>query len=156
MNRIFIDLDGVIVDFESYRNRLGLSGDEVKKSPGAYLCMKPMVGALEAIRSLIGKGFDVWIASKPPTGIALAYADKAQWVYGNLPELKRKIILTHNKGLLGDANDYLIDDRPHKADCHRFPGKLLVFCEEDFGWNQILEFFRDKRPLITVLVTAPY
>ena len=127
MNRIFIDMDGVIVDFDAYRANLNLTGDEIKKMPGAYLVMKPIPGALEAVRSLIGMGYNVWIATKPPTGIAYAYSDKAAWIFEHLPELKRKIVITHDKGLLGDAGDILIDDRPHKANCDKFPGRLIAF-----------------------------
>ncbi len=30
MNRVFVDMDGVIVDFEAYKVAQGLTGDEVK------------------------------------------------------------------------------------------------------------------------------
>lgn len=141
MNRVFVDLDGVIVDFESYMTVNGLTGDEVKCRLGAYLEMVPIAGAIEAVRSIIGMGFEVLIASKPPTGVTFAYADKVSWVLMHLPELKRKIILTHDKGLLGDSGDFLLDDRPHKANCDKFQGALLKF-EEGFRWPEVLEYFR--------------
>lgn len=144
MNRIFIDMDGVIVDFDAYKMSLGLTGDEIKKRPGAYLEMSHIPGALGAVHSLIGMGFEIWIATKPPTGIAYAYADKAAWILKNLPELKRRIIITHDKGLLGDKGDYLIDDRPHKANCEKFTGTLIVF-KEGNRWAEILEFFRQYK-----------
>jgi 5'(3')-deoxyribonucleotidase len=89
-------------------------------------------------------GFEVWIATKPPTGIPYAYSDKAAWVLRELPELKRRIIVTHDKGLLGDAGDYLCDDRPHKANCERFAGTLLRFID-GYHWPQALDFFRSAR-----------
>lgn len=141
MNRVFVDMDGVIVDFDEYKTALGISGDEIKRMPGAYLAMKPIPGAIEAVRSLIGMGYEVWAATKPPTGVAFAYADKAQWIFNYLPELKRKLILTHDKGLLGDAGDILIDDRPHKANCEKFPGTLIIYRHE-FQWPDILNYFR--------------
>lgn len=141
--RIFVDMDGVIVDFDAYRNALGATGDEVKAMPGAYLAMPAIPGAIAAVRSLIGMGFEVWIATKPPTGVAHAYADKAAWVLRELPELKRRIIITHDKGLLGDAADYLIDDRPHKANCERFAGMLIPFGgNTGIGWPEVLQGFR--------------
>lgn len=145
MNRVFIDMDGVIVDFDSYRDRLGLTGDEVKQMPGAYLGMDALPGAIEAVRSVIGMGYEVWIATKPPTGIAYAYSDKAAWILKHLPELKRRIIITHDKGLLGDAGDYLIDDRPHKANCERFQGQLLKFTNGR-GWPHMLDLLSTMRP----------
>jgi 5'(3')-deoxyribonucleotidase len=108
--------------------------------------MEPMPGAIEAVRCLIDMGFDVWAATKPPTGIAPAYSDKAAWIFKYLPELTPRVIITHDKGLLGDNGDFLIDDRPHKANCDRFPGTLIVFREGN-RWPEILDRF--KRPSLT-------
>ncbi len=141
MARIFIDMDGVIVDFDEFKTRHNLTGDEVKKQRGAYLGMSPMPGAIDAVYSLIGMGFEVWIATKPPTGVAYAYSDKAAWIFEYLPELKRRIVITHDKGFLGDRGDYLIDDRPHKANCDQFAGSLLVF-KDGMKWPEILDYFR--------------
>lgn len=138
MSRVFVDMDGVLVDFDSYKKLLGLTGDEVKKLQGAYLKMDPYPEAIAGIKWLIGAGYDVWIATKPPTGIALAYADKAEWVFRHLPELKRKLIITHDKGMLGDEGDFLIDDRPHKANCHLFKGTLIPFTEGE-TWAGVIE-----------------
>lgn len=145
MNRVFVDMDGVIVDFEGYMKKHGLTGDEAKKRHGAYLEMQEIDGAIKSVRSLIGMGYEVWIATKPPTGIAFAYADKAKWVMDNIPELKRRIIITHDKGLLGDYGDYLCDDRPHKANCEKFSGTLLRFVD-GFHWPDALDFLSKRSP----------
>lgn len=139
--RVFVDMDGVIVDFDAYKIANNMTGDEVKRTPGAYLAMPAIPGAVEAVRSVIGMGFDVWIATKPPTGVPYAYSDKAAWIMEHLPELKRKIIITHDKGLLGDAQDFLCDDRPHKANCERFAGSLLRFVD-GYHWTQALDDLR--------------
>mgnify|MGYP000879966171 FL=1 len=152
-NRVFVDLDGVVVDFDRYMRETGLTSGEVKTMPGAYLSMPPIPGAIEAVRSLIGMGYEVWIATKPPTGIPYAYADKAAWVMENLPELSRRIIITHDKGLLGDARDILIDDRPHKANCTSFKGRLLHFNNPNIEevrhrltWPEVLELLGPLSP----------
>lgn len=139
--RVFVDMDGVIVDFDAYKIANNMTGDEVKRAPGAYLAMPAIPGAVEAVRSVIGMGFDVWIATKPPTGVPYAYSDKAAWIMEHLPELKRKIIITHDKGLLGDSRDFLCDDRPHKASCERFAGSLLRFVD-GYHWPQALDDLR--------------
>ncbi len=146
MNRIFIDMDGTSVDFDRAMLEWGLSSDTLKRMPGAFLCMQPFPGAIEGIRSLIGMGFECWMASKPPTAVPVAYADKAGWVLQFLPELKRRLILTHDKGLLGDERDYLIDDRPHKANCSRFPGTILHFGPRGVyrSWEDILMKMRTE------------
>lgn len=143
MNRVFVDMDGVIVDFEAHMRATGLTGDELKKIEGAYAAMPAIEGAIASVRSLIGMGFEVWIATKPPTGVHYAYGDKAKWIIDNIPELKRRIIVTHDKGLLGDAEDFLCDDRPHKANCEKFKGKLLRFVD-GYHWPQALDFFRKE------------
>jgi 5'(3')-deoxyribonucleotidase len=127
MKRIFLDMDGVLGDFDGYMKKHGMTGDDAKKHPGAYLAMEPMPGAIKAVRELAAAGFEVWIATKPPTGVAFAYADKAQWVLNHLPEMERRIIITHDKGLLGDIGDILVDDRPHRANCLYFPGALIQY-----------------------------
>jgi 5'(3')-deoxyribonucleotidase len=142
MKRIFVDMDGVLVDFEGFMREHSLSAADVKALPGAFHLMKPIPGALEGVRSLIGMGHEVWIATKPPTGVPHAYAGKAAWILEHLSELKRKIVMTHNKGLL--CGDYLIDDRPHKANCEDFAGKLIHFGGPEFpnGWPDVLAYFR--------------
>lgn len=149
MNRVFVDMDGVIVQQESIEecqrqaDILGIPRLELHKQPGFYLNLLPIPGALKAVGSLIGMGYDVWIATKPPTGRPQAYADKARWILEYLPELKRKIIITHDKGLLGDMGDFLIDDRPHKANCWEFRGTVIEFGERR-GWPEVLEILRPK------------
>jgi 5'(3')-deoxyribonucleotidase len=144
MNRVFVDMDGVIVDFDAYLKAEGLTSDEAKMRRGAYFAMPAMPDALESVRTLIDMGYEVWVATKPPTGIPQAYADKAAWILQYLPELKQRIIITHDKGLLGDAGDYLIDDRPHIANCESFAGTLIPFTNGT-TWSHVLEMLRPLR-----------
>lgn len=141
MNRIFVDMDGVIVDFEADMKRFGLTGDELKEKDNAYLEMEPIDGALEAVDELVELGFDVWIATKPPTGIAQAYADKVTWILHYLPGFEERIVITHDKGFLGDEGDFLLDDRPHRANCEKFKGTGLWFIE-GYHWPEALAFLR--------------
>jgi hypothetical protein len=155
MNRIFIDMDGVLVDFDALKDSRGLTADVLKAMPGAYRAMAPIPGGLSAVRALMASGFEVWLATKPPTGIAHAYSEKAEWVFAHLPELTERLIITHDKGLLGDAGDYLIDDRPHKANCEQFQGTLIPF-GGSATWDSVLAFFaahppRVRTPIFPVL-----
>lgn len=153
MNRIFLDMDGVLADFDRLARKL--VPDQIKDTPGAFAQMQPVDGAIAGVRSLIGMGYDVWVATKPATGRAHTYADKATWVFTHLPELKRKIVMTHDKGLLGDGGDFLVDDRPHKANCREFPGVLVAFGPTEFtcagrvayapNWAALLAYFRGRR-----------
>jgi hypothetical protein len=152
--RIFLDMDGVLADFERMRKSLSLTagreitGDDLKAMHGAFSSMQPMAGAIAGVKSLIGMGFDVWIASKPATGKPHTYSEKAAWILFHFDELKRKIILTHDKGMLGCAEDYLVDDRIHKANCVSFRGRLLHFGWEAgaLDWGDLVDFFRSQDP----------
>jgi 5'(3')-deoxyribonucleotidase len=143
MNRLFVDMDGVAVDFEAFMAALKLTADQVKHRPHAYRDMQPLPGAIEAIREAIALGYEVWIATKPPTGVAGAYSDKAAWIFHYLPELSNRIIITHDKGLLGDEGDVLCDDRPHKANCEQFKGTFLRFVD-GYHWPQALAYLRER------------
>lgn len=134
-------MDGVIVDFDGFVKKTGMTSKQIKTVPGCYVEMGPIVGAIEGVKKLIALGYEVHIATKPATGIAHTYSDKALWVFKWLPELTNRIIITHDKGLLGDIYDFLIDDRPQKGNCMKFPGTLLAYSEGKFGWPQILELF---------------
>jgi 5'-nucleotidase len=125
--RIFVDMDGVVANFDKAKKAKGLTSDEYKVLPGAYLDLEPMPDALDSLRQLMSENYEVWLATKPPTGIAHAYADKAAWVFKHIPELSRRLIITPDKGLLGDGNDWLIDDNPQKANCSKFKGILIPF-----------------------------
>lgn len=70
MKRVFIDMDGVLVNFQSGIDRL----DEKTKQeydghlddvPGIFALMDPMQGAVEAVQQL-KKQFDLYILSTAP------------------------------------------------------------------------------------------
>jgi len=140
MNRIFVDLDGVLIDFEGCKTSSVLTGEEIKTRPGVYLTMQAIPGALDAVRSLIGMGFDVWIAIQPTTGAPQACRHKAAWVLQHIPELKLRIIIAQDKELPGDQGDYLCDSRFSKGSHEYFPGTLLCFVD-GYHWPQALEHF---------------
>lgn len=134
--RIYVDMDGVIADFEA--NLKGRNPKSVKLMPGTYIRLDPIQGALEAVRTLIASGHDVWIATKTPTHNLLADSEKKHWINEYIPELLDKTIITPDKGCL--RGDVLIDDRPHKANCEAFEGTFIHFGSEEFPtWDEVLK-----------------
>ena len=138
---VYIDMDGVLVDFQSGVNKLS---PEVRAAyephcdnvPGIFATMDPMPGAVQAYKQLF-KRFDVFVLSKPPHKSSSAYSDKRDWIAKHLGEHHTsRLILSPVKHL--SIGDFLIDDRPVPL----FRGKQLLFgSEQHKDWTAVLEFF---------------
>lgn len=148
MNKIiYVDMDGVLVDFESgikslsveelklYENKL----DEV---PGIFSRMIPIEGALESFEK-INIYFDVYILSTAPWENPTALNDKLAWVKKHIGDIaKKRVIFSHNKHL--NQGDYLIDDRKANG-AGDFRGKHIHFGTEEFpNWGAVLNYLNIK------------
>lgn len=114
MKRLYFDMDGVLVDFQSgiaLQDEMILKEYEGREDeiPGLFGLMKPMKGAIEAVR-LLSKYYDCYILSTAPWGNPSAWSDKVTWVTKYLDDIfHKRIVITHCKHLC--KGDYLIDDR---------------------------------------------
>ena len=109
---LFIDMDGVLVNYQDYMK---------DHSSPKFEDMKPIKGSIDAFKEL-NKKFDVYIVSAPPLKYRNAHNSKVQWVRDHLgKEFEEKIILTRNKGLL--IGDFLIDDNSKGHGQEKFRGK---------------------------------
>lgn len=141
--RLYFDMDGVIVDFAS---ALELQSEETLKEyegrldeiPGLFSQMKPMPGALEAVRRLNEK-YDCYILSTAPWNNPSAWSDKVAWITEHLDDVfHKKMIITHCKHLC--KGNYLIDDRD-KHGASEFEGEWIHFGSERFpNWETVLEY----------------
>lgn len=122
MNRLFLDMDGVIVE----------------EREGPYTQRPAVGGAFDAIAELKTIGLDLWIATKPIDASLDSVAMKQLWVSLHLPDMRNRIIVTPDKSLLGDEGDYLVDNRPEKCNCEKFLGALIKF----ESWEQVMRIFR--------------
>ena len=124
--RIFIDMDGVIADFEkaadagNYTSRPDLYVD--------YKSLDVIDGAIEAVAKL-NADHEVFIASTPPWTRPEVWGHKREWIGKHFPYLKRNIILTHRKDLL--IGDILIDDSKYRGQPD-FQGEWFWFNK---NWN---------------------
>jgi len=131
---VFIDSDGPVADFDVELRKSGLTADEFKHLPGTYLWLPITIGASDALAVL--KEYDdrnmlrVWIATKTPSRAPYAYTEKVLWYRQNFPWLEDRVILTHDKSVLGTEKDHLLDDRPHKANARHFRGAFTYFNPE--------------------------
>jgi 5'(3')-deoxyribonucleotidase len=150
MKRLYFDMDGVLVDFQS-----GLAQQDEKtlreyegredEIPGIFGVMKPIDGAIEAVHRL-SKHYDCYILSTAPWRNPSAWSDKVAWVTKYLDEVfHKRIIITHCKHLC--KGDYLIDDRS-KHGVTEFEGEWIHFGSERFpNWDAVLEYLLPKNSL---------
>ena len=142
---IFVDMDGVLVDFEtgiqnlSDENRAKYRG-RYDAAPGIFDLMLPVEGAVEAF-SWLAENFDVYILSTPPWRNPGAWESKRLWVEKYLmPHAKKRLILSHNKHLC--KGDFLIDDRTTNG-AGKFEGELIRFGKGGFkAWPDVLDYFK--------------
>ena len=146
MKRVFIDMDNVLVDFQSgldqvseekkaeYAGRL----DEI---PGLFALMKPMPGAIEAVHEL-QKHYDLFILSTAPWKNPSAWSDKVEWVTKYLDDVfHKRLIISHHKDLL--RGDYLIDDSM-KNGVDKFQGTHIHFGHGKFqDWPAVIDYFKN-------------
>lgn len=143
MKTLFIDMDGVIVDFmksvknhpeyEKYKN-------EIDALPDVFLNAFPMEFAIDSVVKLLDCGmYEIYIASTAPWENIDSLSHKRIWIERYFGErLKKRLILTHRKDFL--IGDYLIDDRL-KNGAGEFKGELIHFGTDKFpDWNSVLEY----------------
>jgi 5'(3')-deoxyribonucleotidase len=144
---LYIDMDGVIVDFDSgikklsEENKIKYSG-RYDEAPGIFKIMQPMPNAINAVKKLCSH-YNVFILSTAPWDNPNAWSHKVKWIkkyFGSKDGevLRKKLILTHRKDL--NVGDILIDDRL-KNGASEFRGKLIMFGSELFpDWKTIIDY----------------
>ena len=143
---IYIDMDGVLVDFEKsvethfeqYPYQKSIYKNHADLIHNVFLNALPIEGAIEAVHKLEESGkYELFIATAAPWGNTESASHKRIWIekyFGKL--FKRKMFITHRKDLL--MGDYLIDDRT-KNGAGEFRGELIQFGTEQFpNWDSVL------------------
>ena len=140
--RIYIDMDGVISNFEKEAEKEAIKRGVSKLSrPDLFVDYRNLdliEGAKDAVTQLANE-FDVFIATTPPWDRPEVWGHKREWIGEHFPYLKRKMILTHRKDLL--IGDILIDDSRWRGQPD-FQGDWFWFNQDwdSRNWKACLEW----------------
>ena len=154
--KIFVDMDGVLVNFQSGIDKLdettkreyaddGKGKPHYDDVPGIFSLMDPMPGAIEGVRTLKNMGYDLYILSTAPWGNPSAWSDKVKWITKYLDDVfHKKMIITHCKGLLDAKEDvYLIDDRTGHGACDFGKHHVQFGIAPYKDWDCIVNYFSE-------------
>lgn len=157
MKILYIDMDGVIADFEAgmsliaphielgehspipYETRSKQVDEIVLNTPGFFEGLPLMAGAPWAVYELRDSGkYDIYFLSTPMCNVAHSYGGKRTWLINNFGEwAEKRLILTHRKDLA--IGDILIDDRTRNG-AGEFKGELLLYGGSQFpNWEAIIK-----------------
>ena len=146
MKILYIDMDGVLVKYDSALSKLS---EEIKKDyhgryydiPNFFLLMDPNDGAINAYKKL-STVYDTYVLTTAPWSNTTAANDKIKWVKKYLPkEAHKRVIITHHKNLC--IGDYLIDDNTRNG-VDKFRGEHIHFGTEPFhNWSAVLKYLLD-------------
>ena len=136
--RIYIDMDGVIANFQKAADEGGW-----KHRPDLHVDYRNLEVIDGAIKSLakLNADHEIFIASTPPWTRPEVWGHKREWLEEHFPYLKRRLILTHRKDLL--IGDILIDDSKYRGQPD-FKGNWFWFNKDwsNRNWNACLEYIK--------------
>ena len=158
--RIFLDMDNVLVDYESALNAEKIKEQApkyesvvngVRKTnyddiPDIFSYSKPVKGAVEALKTLSQK-FEVFIVSHASWANPLSWSNKLEWVkkYFDSDNVNgtfyKRLILAQDRDVTAMTDSYLVEGEPYPKDSHKTDGKVIYLNKKngDFrDWSSVV------------------
>ena len=143
MKIVYIDLDGVIADFDKGKSEhpLGKVSPYIgrpDKLPGIYENLDPIEGAIDSVNKLLNSQYKIFFLSTAPWDNPDAWTHKRLWIANHFDEklIRKRLILCHHKNFL--KGDFLIDDRKWNG-AQDFEGEWIEFGGEEFpDWESVM------------------
>jgi len=141
---IYIDMDGVLCDFEGAKQVAILENPKLKyphSKIGFYRNLAPLPGALEAMKALHASSTHMpYILTAPSIYNPACYTEKRLWVEDHLGfDMVSRLIISPDKSLL--KGDILIDDNVARHGQDRFDGDFIHFGSAKFpDWTSVLKY----------------
>ena len=136
MKRVYLDIDGVLADYDK-AIREGTPRSDFVYRRDTFLNLDPFPNSIESVSRIEQMGFDTWILGKLPKKNPYAATEKVLWIHKYFPQLISKIVLTFDKGAVGSPHDFLIDDHPEWANAMAFKGTVIKFRG---NWEPVLQY----------------
>jgi len=106
---IFLDMDGVMADFDGAITSKGVYDPPEMFVPGFFRNLKVTEGAKEAVEALLAlPDVEIYIGSKMTSKAPNCATEKVEWIKEHFPDLLKNMVLCCDKKLL--RGDILIDD----------------------------------------------
>jgi 5'-nucleotidase len=141
---VYVDMDDVLCDYAgAFEARIKACPEVAypQSQYGFFSSLEPINGAVESVKTLIDRGYNVYVLTCPSFRNPLCYTEKRLWIekYFGLAFTERLIIST-NKGLL--KGDILIDDHVSGAGQQDFDGELVQFGSSEYKtWVDVMQRF---------------
>lgn len=137
---VFLDMDGPLANFDEACKDSDPTKDPPEMYvPGFYRNLKVVPGAHYAVHAILAmKHVELFIGSKPSSGMLGCASEKFEWIAINFPKMLKRIVLACDKGLL--KGDILVDDCPELWK-HKFDGIFYTFDKKnpEKCWLQIVD-----------------
>ncbi|MHA1482452.1 MAG: 5' nucleotidase, NT5C type [Candidatus Heimdallarchaeaceae archaeon] len=147
--KVFVDMDDTAVDYSGQLRVYQTMYPEYQYPQsiiGFFSTMKPMPGFMEAWEKL-SEFYDMRFCTRASPYNLGSFTEKAVWVRDNMGGIDAidKLNLNPDKSVIGEEDDYLIDDWDiHGQD--EFRGEHIHFTKDEkfMDWNMVTEYLMRK------------